>query len=170
MSKALIFCLAALFIAGCATTDDPRQGGLFSYNRDAYEARLQSRRDTLSELERNKQQLGTQSGELTHKKSTKLETRDQQSARVRALDKDLAKLRRHIDQLQKDVTKYQATTAAKQREKQRVVKDIQRVQTQMAKLEDSELPPQSSYSEEYAKLQREVDTLLEIAAQLQASH
>lgn len=41
-----------LLLSGCAgTTADPRQGGLFSYNPDAYEKRLAEREKHLATIE-----------------------------------------------------------------------------------------------------------------------
>lgn len=43
---------ALLLLNGCAGgTTDPRQGGLFSYNPDAYEKRLSDREQNLGSLE-----------------------------------------------------------------------------------------------------------------------
>lgn len=43
-----------LLLSGCAgSTTDPRQGGLFSYNPDAYEKRLDDREAHLSAIERD---------------------------------------------------------------------------------------------------------------------
>ena len=49
MKKNLIFgILGALLLAGCAgQTTDPRQGGLFSYDPDAYQQRIADREDHL---------------------------------------------------------------------------------------------------------------------------
>ena len=44
--------VALLLLNGCAGgTTDPRQGGLFSYNPDAYEKRLADREQNLSGIE-----------------------------------------------------------------------------------------------------------------------
>lgn len=48
----LISGVAILLLNGCAgSTTDPRQGGLFSYNPDAYEKRLSDRERHLSSVE-----------------------------------------------------------------------------------------------------------------------
>jgi hypothetical protein len=45
---------AVLLLSGCAgTTTDPRKGGLFSYNPDAYEQRLAEREKRLEAIERD---------------------------------------------------------------------------------------------------------------------
>ncbi len=50
----IISILAILILGGCAgTTTDPRQGGLFSYNPNAYEQRLADRERHLSDIEQD---------------------------------------------------------------------------------------------------------------------
>jgi len=50
----MVGALAALLLSGCAgTTTDPRRGGLFSYNPQAYEQRLADRERQLSDIERD---------------------------------------------------------------------------------------------------------------------
>lgn len=48
---ALIALAAFIGATGCNTTDDPRQGGLFSYSPAKYEKRLQDREAKLSQIE-----------------------------------------------------------------------------------------------------------------------
>jgi len=44
--------IALILLNGCAgSTTDPRKGGLFSYNPDAYEKRLSDREHQLSDIE-----------------------------------------------------------------------------------------------------------------------
>lgn len=44
--------IAVVLLNGCAGgTTDPRKGGLFSYNPDAYEQRLKDREQQLSSIE-----------------------------------------------------------------------------------------------------------------------
>lgn len=43
--------IAMILLSGCATTTDPRQGGLFSYNPSAYEQRLSDKEQNLAGIE-----------------------------------------------------------------------------------------------------------------------
>lgn len=50
----IVSVLAVLIFSGCAgTTTDPRQGGLFSYDPNAYEQRLADRESHLSNIEQD---------------------------------------------------------------------------------------------------------------------
>ena len=84
----------AMLISGalsvsCATTDDPRQGGLIGgmqgIGSGAYEERLRERRESLQRLEQMKQELGTEKNELEMDKA-------QQQARLQGLQERLARL------------------------------------------------------------------------------
>src|SRR5262245_38625337 len=109
--------LCIVLAAGCATTDDPRQGGLFSYNPGAYEARLEQRRQNLSALQQNQQQEEEQARQLESDVQTRQAMLDWERERIRGLDDDLARLQQNINQ-------YQARTNAQQAEKQRLGREI----------------------------------------------
>ena len=47
----LLFCVAVLQFGCAGQTSDPRQGGLFSYNPEAYEQRAQERKERLAAIE-----------------------------------------------------------------------------------------------------------------------
>lgn len=67
MNKHIYFGLTVLIFNGCATTTDPRQGGLFSYNPDAYEQRLNDRRDKVASIEKDTEIQKDKGSELTRK-------------------------------------------------------------------------------------------------------
>ena len=54
MNKYVLCSLGLLLLSGCAgKTTDPRKGGLFSYNPDAYEKRLSDRQKQLNSINRD---------------------------------------------------------------------------------------------------------------------
>jgi len=54
----LTSCAGLLLLSGCAgQTTDPRKGGLFSYDPDAYEQRLDERRAHLNAIEKENAHL-----------------------------------------------------------------------------------------------------------------
>jgi hypothetical protein len=78
MSRKMLLCLLLLTTAGCSTTTDPRQGGLFGYNPTAYEHRLDERRQMLDALERNKQQSQEEAQQLQNETEEKRNVLDRQ--------------------------------------------------------------------------------------------
>ncbi len=75
MIKKIFLISLVTCISGCATTTDPRKGGLFSYNPDVYEERLEERRDKLLTVEEiNKQEKNRL---LQLRKNAALETAEQ---------------------------------------------------------------------------------------------
>jgi len=53
MKRYIVGSISVILLSGCATTTDPRKGGLFSYNPDAYEKRLDDRRNKLHSVEKD---------------------------------------------------------------------------------------------------------------------
>jgi len=91
-------CALALFVlTGCAgTTTDPKQGGLFSYNPEAYQQRKQEREDRLKELEREQIAAEQRQAELTQ---TAAEKKSQQAAmqqKLKAANAESAKLEKKL--------------------------------------------------------------------------
>src|SRR5919206_2074900 len=112
MTRRAAIGLFLFLVVGCATTDDPRQGGLFSYNPGAYEARLAQRRQILAAAQQNQQQEEEQARQLESEVQTRQAALESERARLRGLDDDLVRLQQKVDQ-------YQARTNAQQAEKQR---------------------------------------------------
>ncbi len=54
MTKYILWATALILLSGCAgKTTDPREGGLFSYNPNAYEKRLSNRENKLHAIQRD---------------------------------------------------------------------------------------------------------------------
>jgi len=91
-------CVLLLFLlTGCAgTTTDPSQGGLFSYNPEAYQQRKQEREDRLKELEREQIAEEQRQAALTQ---TAAEKKNQQAAmqqKLKAANAESAKLEKKL--------------------------------------------------------------------------
>jgi chromosome segregation ATPase len=165
MGRNLLVYLALLSLVGCATTDDPRQGGLFSYQPSKYEERLRARQQTLKELQLDKQRLEEENQSLASTVRAKQEKHDRLLGQLHALDDDLARL-------QQDLQHYQAETAGQREKKRRVEGAISRLQGQIKALRHETQPAIRSRTEQekkLAELQREIDDLLTISTHLQSS-
>lgn len=66
MKKYVLGSIGILLLSGCATTTDPRKGGLFSYNPDAYEKRLSDRKGQLNAVEKDTSIQKQKSKDLQH--------------------------------------------------------------------------------------------------------
>jgi len=112
-----VLCAAAV-LSGCAgQTTDPRQGGLFSYNPDAYEHRLRDRRDNLASAEQANQSAQAQTEVLQSEQASRLQEKG-------ALEKQLKKLSASVASLEKGIKAKQAQTAAQKKEQQRILGEI----------------------------------------------
>jgi len=99
----MIFLVASL--TACATSSDPRQGGLFGYlaHHDEYDARIQQRRQELDRQQNVNQQLAED--------SKTLDRQVQQRESELALDRQrLNRMQGDLSRLETDVNRLQAKT------------------------------------------------------------
>lgn len=94
----IIIALSVVFLCSCATTDDPSKGGLFSYNPDAYEKRQQERRTKLKQLREEEDAGKARQTELQASVQQKKQTRDSWAAKLRAVNKESAALRKQLSE------------------------------------------------------------------------
>lgn len=111
MSKKLITgALALLLLGGCVGgTTDPRQGGLFSYNPEAYEQRLEERRNFLASEDYRAEENESQRLSLESEKSDKAKKLAAEKKRLNALRADLQRSQNRLNN-------YTAKNARQQRE------------------------------------------------------
>jgi septal ring factor EnvC (AmiA/AmiB activator) len=157
ISLAMVGGLAAL-LAGCAgQTTDPRQGGLFSYNPQAYEQRLQDRRGHLSQVEQANRAAETESAALESERAS----RQKEKA---ALQRQVRQLSASISTMEKDVKGKQAKTAMQQQEQQRILAELKSLQASSRKTDNIEDPEEKRL--EIQRLQKRRDQLEKEAASL----
>jgi chromosome segregation ATPase len=159
MMQRVVTGLFILLAVGCATTDDPRQGGLFGYNPTAYEARLEQRRQNLTALQQNQQQEEEQTRQLESDVQTREAMLESERARLREIDDELARAQRNIDQ-------YQARTNAQQTEKQRLTREFKRLQGKVVALKNNQQLAEAEKKKEIESIKREMNELSKLAVQL----
>lgn len=156
-SLALAGCLVVL-LAGCAgQTTDPRQGGLFSYNPQAYEQRLQERQTHLSQVEQANREAEHQSLGLESERTS----RQQENATLRA---KIKKLSASVTRLEKDIKAKQVRNAAQKQEQQRLLTEAGSLQTASRVTDNIEDPEEKRL--ELQRLQERRDKLEKEAANL----
>ena len=155
----LLCCLcAAAVLSGCAgQTTDPRQGGLFSYNPDAYQQRLRDRQDNLSSAEQANQSAQAQTDALQSEQSSRLQEKA-------ALEKQLKKLSASVASLEKGIRTKQAQTAAQKNEQQRILAEINTLKSSARTADDIADPEEKRL--ELQRLQSKRDKLEKEAANL----
>ncbi len=92
----LILIIFSIFVSGCATTTDPRNGGLFSYNPKAYEDRLADREDKISALGNEQNQEEQKSVQLEEDVNQKRIERSSIANKLADLDNDILKIEKKI--------------------------------------------------------------------------
>jgi chromosome segregation ATPase len=130
-------------LAGCATTTDPRQGGLFSYNPNAYEQRLQQRRQTLEALKRNQADLPALEVEAEAKRRVLAEQKNQLTA-----------LEAELDDVKQRLASYHVKNQEQATEKTRLEHDLLLAKTQLQALQKQEDDSPQDMEAKQAEIQR----------------
>jgi chromosome segregation ATPase len=156
-----LFFVTVLMTAGCATTDDPRQGGLFSYDPEAYQRRIaerQARYDALSADTARQQQ---ESKSLEAAANQKRAEKEDLTQRLAELDADLEKTQEKIKQ---------AKVRAKDQERRRsqLTARLETLKQQRSGIDASSSADGSEAAKkaEIERLQGEIDRLLKEAEAL----
>ncbi len=89
----VLFLIAFL---GCATTDDPRKGGLFSYNPDAYKKRLEERQSYLETLKKENFKEQRKSDEISSELEETQLNKDSLKRNILATDQNIQKIESQI--------------------------------------------------------------------------
>jgi chromosome segregation ATPase len=146
----LVILATALAVFGCATTDDPRQGGLFGYNPDAYQQRIAEREATLATLKKE--------DAAQRKRTVQLEQdqRRQQSEKD-AANHRLAEMDRQIGVIEKKISATRRQTSAQQREYENINARLHQVKREMAGAASSD---DAAKRKEIERLNAEIDRLL----------
>ena len=128
MKKALFTTLGLVVLlgaSGCNMTDDPRQGGLFSYSPDKYERRLQDREARLASIEAEQAAEERQSYSL----SRDLTVKQKEVAKLKAsLNAEQKKIDSQLNRIKKDKSKA-AQAAELSRKNAAIRQDAARIDT-----------------------------------------
>ena len=138
--------VAVFAVVGCNMTDDPRQGGLFSYSSDKYERRIQDREARLASIEAEQAAEERENSRLFRD----LATRQKEVAKLKAnLNAEQKKIDQQLNLLKKDKAKTeQASLLARKNDA------IRKESTRVEKLEDTE-----AKKREIQRLRQQLDEL-----------
>ncbi len=144
---------AALLVFGCATTDDPRQGGLFGYNPSAYQRRIAEREAALATLKQE---------EAAQRDRTARLAQDQERARSErnAAAGRLAEMDREIGAIEQKISANRTRTSARQKEYEDLNARLGQVKREVA---DANSGDDAAKQKEIERLNAEIDRLLQEA-------
>lgn len=163
-------------LAGCATSSDPRQGGLFGgiagLSSGAYDQRVQEREAKLHASQQSQAELSAEGARLEQEKTARQALVAQERQRLAKLDQDVQGLERKVKQLSS-----RAGGADKQvKEAQQRLADLkQQIATQGQAIDalegggDGNQPDdlrRRQLEEQRQALQREYDALMEFTLKL----
>lgn len=99
----LAIAAATVALGACATTDDPREGGLIGgvqgLSSGAYERRVREREDNLAKLRAVQAELEQEGVALTAEKSKRRQVVDQERRKLAELEADVGALERRLAEL-----------------------------------------------------------------------
>ena len=146
-------------IWGCQTTDDPKKGGLFSYNPKAYERRLEDRKSELETLERDTARQKQAAEELEATRAQKTAERDSLRREIKLLDDDIISLEKKIEGIQ-------AKTKSQESEKWRMNVKVKALKAELENLRSTPQDDVEAKEKEIEALKQKIDLLLEEAEAL----
>ena len=149
----LMLWAALLTVLGCATTEDPRQGGLFGFNPAAYERRIAEREATLEALKREESTERQKTDQLTQDKIQKQDEKN-------AVTHSLAEMEKQINSIENKISATRIQTSAQQEEHDSIISRLDEVKRQ---LKDAESGDDAAKRKEVDRLNTEIDRLLQEA-------
>ncbi len=145
---AAVVCFAAS-LSGCANqTTDPHQGGLFSYNPQAYDKRLQDRQTNLEQIDNSTKGMQQQASGLEADKSAAAREQD-------AWKKDLTDLSLATASLERKIKAKKAATKVQKKERDRILTELSSLQASGKSLDDVHDPEERRLELEQLRKKRE---------------
>lgn len=123
---------AGILLGGCATTDDPHEGGLMGgihgLNTGAYDRRVQEREESRQHLQEVQRELDAEKSELSSERTSKQARLDQLNAKLGKLDKETSVLVKRLRE--------QSSELGGQKEKAaQLTKDLEKLRVDIALVE-----------------------------------
>ncbi|MCG5495598.1 hypothetical protein [Ectothiorhodospira variabilis] len=172
----MVAVMGSLGLVGCATTTDPREGGLLGgiqgMSSGAYDQRVQEREDRLARLRETQRELESEREDLEARKARQSHEVALERERLAALDRDVTGLSRQVEGL----SARHGEDDARVKELQTRLDDLQgRMQSQQSALDalegtgmgDTETDLRRRQLEEQRNaLREEFDLLMELSLDL----
>lgn len=102
----LIATSVGMILGGCATTDNPREGGFIGgvqgLSSGSYERRVRERKDNLARLKAIQEDLDQESATLTAEKQKRQKILDEERSKLAAINKDIASLEKKLAKMEKE--------------------------------------------------------------------
>lgn len=148
--------------AGCSTSSDPHEGGLFGYwatGQSGYEQRADERREAIGQVEQQTRAEQTQAQGLTAQRNALRDEIRKQQAALDALDEELGDLQTQCEALQADNARQEA-------ERQKLLQEMKAAEAGMTALRGDATTALAEKQKRIAALQAELKILRERASLL----
>ena len=128
--------IAAALLGGCATTDDPHEGGLaggiYGLSSGAYDRRIEDREQSLQRLDEVQRELDSEKQELDAQRANKQARLDQLDASLGQLDRETAVLAKRLREQSAALGSQRTKAAQLERDLDQLRVDIALVEGQAA--------------------------------------
>jgi chromosome segregation ATPase len=154
--------LLCALVAGCATSNDPRQGGLIGYwstGEKGYQQRLAERRNTIVVEQAAAEKAAQERADLESRKKAQAEA-------LARLEADMARMSTDLDGLEKDVGNLANLSAERTAERDRLLSQLAGAQVQMKALQGNPEAELAGREARLAELTAEVKALRQKASLL----
>ena len=158
MVKKILLCILILVFAGCATTGDPTQGGIF-WSKEKAEVRKQDLQNELHQSRENAAGEKNKTTQLQSQKDAKLAELEEQKRKLEKLEKQLQGIEKQIDH----------TKALTQEKRQKKIKAEHKLKKMAEQIKAIKRDPTLPISQKAAKidlLKQEIEDLLNLVSGL----
>ena len=158
MVEKILLCILLLVFAGCATTGDPTQGGIF-WSKEKAEVRKQGLQNELHQSQQNAADAKTASTQLQSQKDTKLAELEEQK-------RQLQKLEKQLKDIEKQIGHTQALTREKRQKKIKAEHKLKEMAGQINAINRDSKLPANQKAAKIELLKQEIEDLLNLVSSL----
>jgi chromosome segregation ATPase len=158
IKRICLICVAINLFAltACQTTTDPSKGGLFSYDPEAYEKRIENRENRLKEIEDQQEIEKQKSEQLQHDLTEKKVEKNEFHARIAVLEDNLV-------QLKSEIKNVDIETEKREKEILHIELESKALEEELNKIKMSSTEGIESKKKEIERLELRIDELLKEA-------
>ena len=153
------FIIVVFFLVGCATTGDPRQGGLFGWSEEKAQRRIED-----LQLHRNSED------DITYAKQAESQRLSEQEGRLKV---EYTKQRQHLGEMQdkmskaeKELRNTEQLSQTKKKEKREAERKLVQIKKELEKMNTLTEQEIVSKKERITELNRDLEALLQVIANL----
>lgn len=148
-----------MLVAACETTGNPRLGGLFQWDENQAQQRINQRQANLAALKQ------AQAAEQARTRQLQ-QQQQQKAAQVAQIRRDLNRLDADISRIRRDIRNFRAQTRDQQDRKAQLEQQLSDLKVQVDQVRADNAMSEADKRAEIKRLKQEIATLMEMASLL----